>query len=112
MHRHLSPMRRLPMLPSKIANAALPAALLCLAASAYAQGTTGTAGGASSPGAAPSGSMNQPAAKTSKAGSSSSSQLDRADRKFVENAAKDGLAEVELGQLASQRAQSPEVKQF
>ena len=75
------------MLLSKIAKAALPAALLCLTAAAHAQDTASTT-------------------------SSKSSQLDRADRKFVETAAKDGLAEVELGQLASQRAQSPEVKQF
>jgi putative membrane protein len=34
------------------------------------------------------------------------------DKKFVEKAAQGGMAEVELGQLAAQRAQSDEVKQF
>jgi putative membrane protein len=38
--------------------------------------------------------------------------LDRADRKFIEEASRDGLAEVELGKLAAQKAQAPEVKQF
>ena len=48
----------------------------------------------------------------SKSTSSKGGQLDHSDRKFLETAAKDGLAEVELGQLASQRAESPDVKQF
>lgn len=34
------------------------------------------------------------------------------DRTFIRKAAEGGLAEVELGQLAQQKAQSPEVKQF
>jgi len=42
----------------------------------------------------------------------SGSTLDRSDRKFIEEAAKGGMAEVEMGQLASERAQSPDVKQF
>lgn len=77
------------MLPSHIAKAALPVALLSLALGAFAQGTPS---GTSSP---------------SKGG-----QLDRGDRKFVEEAAAGGLAEVQMGQLASERAESPEVKQF
>ena len=40
------------------------------------------------------------------------SQLNRSDRRFIENAAQGGLAEVELGKLAAQKAQSPDVKQF
>lgn len=36
----------------------------------------------------------------------------RADQKFVQKAAEDGLAEVDLGKLASERGTSPEVKQF
>jgi len=96
------------MLPSHIAKAALPAALLSLALSAFAQGTpSGTSSGAA--GSAAAGSSKSAASKSS---SSKSSQLDHSDRKFLESAAKDGLAEVELGQLASQRAESPEVKQF
>lgn len=34
------------------------------------------------------------------------------DRKFMEKAAEGGLAEVELGKLATQKASAPEVKQF
>lgn len=111
------------MLPSHIAKAALPVALLSLALTAFAQGTSsGTSSGStgsatsgsssgsmgSSSGASKSGSSKSNASKSG----SSGGQLDRADRKFLETAAKDGLAEVELGQLASQRAESPEVKQF
>jgi putative membrane protein len=114
------------MMPSHIAKAALPAALLSLALAAFAQGTSpGTSGGTSGSSAqsgasgtssdmSKSGASRSGSSKSSssKSGSSKSGQLDHSDRKFVETAAKDGLAEVELGQLASQRAESPEVKQF
>jgi putative membrane protein len=43
---------------------------------------------------------------------SSSSGLAPTDRTFMKKAAAGGLAEVELGQLATQKASSPEVKQF
>jgi putative membrane protein len=38
--------------------------------------------------------------------------LSSSDRSFLKKAAEGGLAEVELGQLASQRASDPQVKQF
>jgi putative membrane protein len=38
--------------------------------------------------------------------------LSRADRKFVEEAAQAGMAEVEHGNLAAQRATNPQVKQY
>ena len=40
------------------------------------------------------------------------SELSRGDRKFVEEAAQGGMAEVELGKLAEQHATSDQVKQF
>ena len=40
------------------------------------------------------------------------SDLSRQDTSFVQEAATGGLAEVELGKLASQNAQDPQVKQF
>lgn len=50
------------------------------------------------------GSASRPAAKES--------SLNRSDRRFIETAAQDGMAEVELGKLAAQKAQSADVKQF
>ena len=71
---------------------------LAVAAIALAAGVAAYAQPAS--GAAPSG--------TSSAGSS----VARADHNFVEKAAKGGMAEVELGNLAQQRAANDQVKQF
>src|SRR5213082_834387 len=42
----------------------------------------------------------------------SSGQLSAADQNFVKKAAKGGLAEVELGKLATEKASSDEVKKF
>jgi len=47
-----------------------------------------------------------------KAGKPGKSSLDHGDQKFIETAARDGLAEVELGQIAQQKAQNPQVKEF
>jgi putative membrane protein len=44
--------------------------------------------------------------------SSSSASLDRADKKFVEEAAMHGMAEVEMGKVAQQKASNDQVKQF
>ena len=43
---------------------------------------------------------------------SGTATLSHADKKFVEDAAAGGMAEVELGKLAEQRASNPQVKQF
>src|SRR5690242_14937091 len=48
---------------------------------------------------------------SSRAGANGSS-LAHADAKFVEKAAQGGLAEVQLGQLAQQKGQSDDVKNF
>ena len=50
---------------------------------------------------------------TKSAGSTQAqSTLSSSDKKFIEAVGKGGLAEVEFGQLAQQKAQSPDVKQF
>jgi len=67
-----------------------------------------TAGGPT-PGASKSGG---PTPAAHDASGKTSSSLDHGDRKFVETAAKDGMAEVELGQVAQQKAQNPQVKEF
>src|SRR6202050_1959016 len=46
------------------------------------------------------------------AGSSNSSSVSPADKKFVREAAQGGMAEVELGKLAVQNASSDDVKKF
>ncbi|MGB0007296.1 MAG: DUF4142 domain-containing protein [Candidatus Sulfotelmatobacter sp.] len=44
--------------------------------------------------------------------SSSNASLSSSDKKFVREAAQGGMAEVELGKLATEKASSPEVKKF
>jgi putative membrane protein len=50
--------------------------------------------------------------ETSTSTSKGQGQLDAADRAFVKKAAQGGLAEVELGKLATEKASSDEVKKF
>jgi putative membrane protein len=47
-----------------------------------------------------------------KATMATKSDLSSSDKKFIEKAAQGGVAEVETGKLAAQKAQSPDVKQF
>jgi putative membrane protein len=59
----------------------------------------------------PSTSANKPTA-TQSTGTAPAANLARGDRKFLEEAAQGGMAEVELGKLAQQKAASDQVKQF
>ncbi len=77
---------------------------LGLTAGAYAQSTDqSTTGGRAT--------MPSPAANT-KSATKSSSTLDRSEQKFLEKAANGGLMEVQLGELAQQKAQNEQVKEF
>ena len=102
-------------------------AMSAMAQNTGSQGTTGgtSAGSSGASSGATSGSTSGSASRSSSGMSGSTSgssgvpqaratrnSLARADRKFVEDAAKGGMAEVQLGQLAAQKAQSSEVKQF
>jgi putative membrane protein len=53
-----------------------------------------------------------PAASATPMTRAAKAELPRGDRKFLEEAAEGGMAEVELGKLAGQRASSDQVKQF
>jgi len=79
--------------PSCPLSRALLSAALCGAAmgATWAQTAAPPTGGAATPAAA---------------------ALSQGDRKFIEDAAVGGMAEVELGKLAEQRAGNPQVKQY
>ncbi|HEX4869890.1 MAG TPA: DUF4142 domain-containing protein [Moraxellaceae bacterium] len=93
---------------------------LCLSLPAGAEGTgagdtTGTPNSGKTPATSPSGGMNssgQTSNATEGGAQSRAGVVSRQDRKFVEEAAIGGMAEVQLGQLASQRGQDPAVKDF
>jgi putative membrane protein len=55
---------------------------------------------------------NDPTSAVGTAGEADRTAVKDSDREFVEKAAVAGMAEIELGQLASERAARPEVKQF
>src|SRR5262249_7171407 len=63
-------------------------------------------------GSAQSSSSDQGGQKSASSGSMSKSGVSLADKKFVEKAAKGGMAEVELRQLATPKASSDDVKKF
>ncbi len=80
---------------NRIAMAATLTGLLALAPGAFAQSTSG--------------SMSKMSTKTT---TTSSSKLSSSDTKFVKEAAIGGMEEVQLGQLAAQKASDPDVKSF
>jgi putative membrane protein len=81
----------------------LAAALLSLSAAlpmaVYAAGTADNASASKS-------------ARTATTDPNAKTTLSSSDKKFVEKASQGGVAEVQLGKLAAQKAQSPQVKQF
>lgn len=95
---------------------------LGLAVGASAQtGSTGTTTGAGtgaatgttgSPKGSTAGATSAASKGSTSASATASSQLSHGERKFLEEAAIGGMAEVQMGQLASQNAQSDQVKQF
>jgi putative membrane protein len=60
----------------------------------------------------PSGSMSNGSMSNSSRTTAQGEKLAKQDKKFVHEAAIGGMAEVELGKLAQQKAQSADVKQF
>jgi len=97
------------MITRKIVLAALPAAL-ALALGAQAQTSAPASNAATSTGTA------QPQTAAPRHGESSShatgASVSKSEVKFVEEAAAGGIAEVELGKLAGQKAQNADVKKF
>ena len=93
--------------------AAVAALFVFSAPSLYAQ-TSGTSGSASPSASATSSGNGSSAASASKNGASASasSQLDHADRKFIEKAAEDGMKEVEVSRTVADKAADPAVKAF
>lgn len=91
---------------------ALPAALLALgfAAGAAAQSPSSNPASSTTPSAA--GTAKDIPAATGRAKHTGKSSLSHADREFVENAAKGGMAEVDLGKFAQEHASNPQVKDF
>src|SRR5437764_11260380 len=93
-------------------KSALAVALVSIGFSfgAFAQGSTGTS--SSSGGDTKSQQSTSSKSGGSSASKSGSSSVSSGERKFVEQAAIDGMAEVELGKLASTKASNSQVKQF
>ena len=98
-----------------VRKAALVAAfvgLLSLGAVAQNTGTSDTDTNAGSQNATSTSTSKSHHAKKAAAESGENASLDATDRTFVKKAAEGGLAEVEIGQLATQKASSDEVKKF
>src|SRR5690348_9816863 len=88
-------------------------ASFCFAAAVCAQTQTHEAAGAAKQAATTSqssGSMKSNMSNSSM--NSQASTISSSDRKFMDKAAQGGMAEVKLGELATQKAQSDQVKQF
>ena len=86
----------------------------CFAAAVGAQGTANTHSSSNVGTTAAAGNGNAMKSSTNNAMSANaqSSNLSSGDRKFMEKAAQGGMAEVQFGKLATEKASAPEVKQF
>ena len=93
---------------------ALPAALVAIgfAAGAYAQTSNAPSNATGAPAVTADQNARDIPSATGRSAPHMKSSLSHGDRKFVEEAAKGGMAEVELAKIAQERASSPEVKQF
>src|SRR6185312_15767308 len=106
-------------LKSLIRGSLAASAVFCLVSlGAVAQDQAATSGSQSSTTQSTTSKKSHKAAKSGDAAmsatdtSTAKSQLGTADKTFVMKAAQGGMAEVELGQVATQNAKSDEVKQF
>lgn len=81
----------------------------CFAAAVFAQTQTPEAAGAAKSSQATTSSQSK---MSNGSMSNEASTISSSDRKFMDKAAQGGMAEVKLGELATQKAQSDQVKQF
>jgi putative membrane protein len=93
-------------------SVAVSAMLACLSAAAQQQSTRPPETGAPTTGGTQSSPKSAAGMQNGQAGKQADAQLARGDRKFIEEAAEGGMAEVELGKLAQQKSQSTQVKEF
>jgi len=84
----------------------------CFAAAVCAQTQTHEAAGAAKSSQATSPQSTSQASMSNGSMNSQASTISSSDRKFMDKAAQGGMAEVKLGELATQKAQSDQVKQF
>lgn len=101
------------MKSSKMYSKLLLSAALCTGSVLLAQSAPGGGGGGGGAQQTP---PSMPSQQTEQgvnsAGSDTAMQQNMADRSFVKKALEGGMAEVQLGQLAQQKSQSDDVKQF
>jgi putative membrane protein len=104
------------MTPKALRTLPLVAALALTCGFAGAQSAGNTGGGTTGTGSSMTGGRSAPAVQqgsgTRNAESRKDDQLSRGDRKFIQEAAGDGMYEVQVSQLASSKATSPDVKSF
>lgn len=90
----------------------IPAFALALASGIATAQTTGSASTGSSATGGQNAPAAQPATGTTNSKTTSDKKVARSDRKFMEKAAADGMYEVQVGQLAANKASDPDVKSF